>query len=240
MDLRNYYENLWKGGGYPPMTADLCSYEATCLNKELDVRGKKILDLGCGDGRTGSALVSHNDVYGIDLSEKAVEEAKKKGVKAQVGDVALGLPFSDETFDVVLIKDVLEHVFDPLGLLQEARRVLKRGGFLFCVLPNGANILNRLVFFFTGDLVDHTGRMNILNEAFPFTGHIRIISPRLMKRMLGYLGFKVSWEDYWFPAVFETHPLNKVNWLARMIIRLKLHRIFPNIISVLSFLKCQK
>jgi SAM-dependent methyltransferase len=240
MNFADFYSDVWENKRYPPVVADLCSFKTECMKKNLDLRGKKILDVGCGDGKTGSSFVEHNDVYGIDLSAKAVEEAQKKGVKAQVGDAASGLPFQDEEFDVVLITDVIEHVFDPLGLLHEAKRVLKQGGILYCVFPNGANILNRLCFLFTGDLVDHSGRTNILHGSFPFTGHIRIISPRLMKKMLAYLSLKIAWMDYWFPAVFETRPLNQINWLAKMIVCLRFHKIFPNLISVLCFCKCQK
>ncbi len=239
MNLNDFYNDIWENERYPPMAAHLWPYGTEGMNKNLDLRGKKILDIGCGNGRMGSFFVEHNDVYGIDFSAKAVKEAKKKGIKAQTGDVASGLPFHDEEFDIILITDVLEHVFDPLGLLQEAKRVLKPGGVLSCILPNGANILSRLLFLFTGDLVDSIGRMNILNKEFPFTGHIRIISPRLMKKMLAYLNLKVTWADYWFPPVFETYPLHKVNWLAKAINGLKLHRIFPNLISVQFFYKCQ-
>ncbi len=237
MNLHDYYDNFWKRGGYPPNAADIWSCKTERIGR---IRDKKVLDIGCGDGRLGSLFVGRNNVQGIDFSEKAVEDARKKGIKALVGDVASGLPFSDEEFDIVLITDVLEHVFDPLGLLQEAKRVLKRGGSMLCFLPNGAHILNRLLFFFTGDLIDHSGRVNILNPAFPFTGHIRIISPRLMKKMLTFLDLKITWEDFWFPPIFETHPFNRCQWLAKGIHGLKLHKMFPDLISTMFSCECEK
>jgi ubiquinone/menaquinone biosynthesis C-methylase UbiE len=237
MNLNNYYNDLWKRGGYPSDTADIWSFKTERMSR---IHGKKVLDIGCGNGRLGSLLVTDNDVEGIDFSEKAVEEARKKGVKARVGDVAAGLPFSDKIFDMVLIADVLEHVFDPLGLLTEAKRVLKPGGSILFFIPNGANLLNRLLFFFTGDLIDHSGRVNILHPAFSFTGHIRIISPSLMKKMLKSLNLRVTWEDTWFPWVFETSPFNKINWLARCVHLLKLHKLFPGLIATLFFCECQK
>jgi ubiquinone/menaquinone biosynthesis C-methylase UbiE len=240
VNLHDYYEGFWKGGGYDSVKVDLSPYQVESINKIFDSHGKKVLDLGCGDGRIGAAFLKDHDIYGIDFSEKAVEEARKKGIKAQVGDVASGLPYGDGEFDIVLITHMLEHVFDPLGLLVEAKRVLKPGGSMLCFLPNGANFLNRLLFLFSGDFIDYTGRMNILNPAFPFTGHIRIISPSLMKKMLTYLNMKVTRKDYWFPLAFETSPFHKFNWLAKCVHYFKLHKLLPNLVSTMFFCECQK
>lgn len=98
--------------------------------------GAKVLELGCGDGKTLFALVSAGlRVTGIDVSPTAVKLAREKvGRKAKliVGDVCK-LPFENNVFDAV----VAVHVFDHLNEMErkravnEAKRVLKKGGLLF-------------------------------------------------------------------------------------------------------------
>jgi predicted TPR repeat methyltransferase len=85
MNLHYYYDGFWKAGGRVPVLVDLSSYKVESINKIFDSQEKKILDLGCGDGRTGSAFVGRDDVCGIDFLEKAAEEARKKGPKRRSG-----------------------------------------------------------------------------------------------------------------------------------------------------------
>lgn len=96
---------------------------------------KKALDIGCGAGMLTNALALHGHcVYGIDISEKSLEVAKKYDESRSViykTASAYALPFSESEFDVVCAMDVLEHVEDPLRLIQEASRVLKKGGLFF-------------------------------------------------------------------------------------------------------------
>src|SRR5437763_5142433 len=80
-----------------------------------------LLDIGCGSGW----LADHFPRYtGIDGSPDAVEIALNRGRNVIKGDVDEPLPFGDGAFDAVVIKDVLEHVADPVALVREARRVL--------------------------------------------------------------------------------------------------------------------
>ncbi|MFH0713092.1 MAG: class I SAM-dependent methyltransferase [Candidatus Micrarchaeota archaeon] len=99
-------------------------------------RGCKVLELGCGDGKTLSSLVSRGfKVTGIDISPSAVELAKEKvGKKAKliVGDVC-DLPFAANSFDAVVAVHVLDHLSEKERkvAVSEIQRVLKKGGVLF-------------------------------------------------------------------------------------------------------------
>ena len=100
--------------------------------------GDKLLDVGCGDGTLGYyAKAKYKEVYGVDISEKALNIARKRGVitfKVDLNKEAL--PFSNNFFDAVTCLDVIEHVIDPRFLVGEIHRVLKKGGILIISTPN--------------------------------------------------------------------------------------------------------
>jgi SAM-dependent methyltransferase len=93
----------------------------------------ELLDVGCGTGW----LAEHFSRYtGIDGSPDAVARAVAVGRNVIGGDVDERLPFSDEAFDAVVMKDLLEHVRDPVALVREAQRVLRPDGLLFASSPD--------------------------------------------------------------------------------------------------------
>jgi len=95
--------------------------------------GARMLDVGCGTGW----LAEHFDDYtGIDGSPDAVAAAAAKGREIVLGDVAEPLPFPDADFDGVVLKDLLEHVADPVALVAEVHRVLRPGGRVFASSPD--------------------------------------------------------------------------------------------------------
>lgn len=99
--------------------------------------GAKVLDVGCNSGEFIKYLKEKKgcDVYGVDISQKVVDICKSKGLDAQVVD-ADNLPFSDATFDVVTLMEVLEHFHEPVKYLKEIRRVLKPTGYLLGTCPH--------------------------------------------------------------------------------------------------------
>jgi SAM-dependent methyltransferase len=95
--------------------------------------GAKLLDIGCG---TGWLAEEFNDYTGIDGSPEAVQIAAGLGRNVIAGDVDERLPFPDDAFEAIVMKDLLEHVRDPVALVREARRVLRPRGLVYASSPD--------------------------------------------------------------------------------------------------------
>lgn len=107
--------------------------------------GKRVLDIGasCGDFSLFLAQ-NRNTVVGLDISSKAVELCKQRGLEAhQVNIETEPLPKLDPV-DVVLLLEVIEHLMDPLPVLRKIATVLKPSGFLLLSTPNAAYFKWRL------------------------------------------------------------------------------------------------
>ena len=120
----------------------------------------KILDLGCGCGRTTKYLFEKGyDVTGVELAENMVKEAKRKfpEIKFEVGD-ACNLKFPDESFDIVFFSaQGLDYIF-PEGkrvkALEEISRVLKRRGYFIYSSHNPKKLISKFrPLFFLRNLV---------------------------------------------------------------------------------------
>jgi 2-polyprenyl-6-hydroxyphenyl methylase/3-demethylubiquinone-9 3-methyltransferase len=92
--------------------------------------GGQLLDVGCGGGLLAPHVHGYHHV-GVDLSSTALAVAADHGVEGVQADVA-ALPFADDSFDVVVAGEILEHVTDLAGTVAEALRVLKPGGLFIC------------------------------------------------------------------------------------------------------------
>ncbi len=107
--------------------------------KKFDVSSaKKIVEVGCGGGIFSEYIASHGyNVLGVDISEGAINVAKEHASITNVKvDYQLAtvyqLPFEDESFDVVMSSDFLEHLEDLVKAISEMSRILKKGGlFIF-------------------------------------------------------------------------------------------------------------
>lgn len=97
--------------------------------------GDKILDIGVGLGRLLSKIDKDVRKYGVDISLSYLKEAKKKGIEVIKSKIE-ELPYLDDTFDVIITTDVLEHVFDLNLCVRQIKRVLKPGGLVLVRVPN--------------------------------------------------------------------------------------------------------
>jgi ubiquinone/menaquinone biosynthesis C-methylase UbiE len=101
-------------------------------------RPRRILDVGCGEGFTIDRLLRANGrlpIQGLDYDWPALLQARSKHpeVLFQMGDIGR-LPYASGSFDLVLCLEVLEHLTEPEGALEELRRVT--GGRCLISVPN--------------------------------------------------------------------------------------------------------
>jgi SAM-dependent methyltransferase len=95
---------------------------------------RSLLDIGCGTGTMLSYLSKFGSAQGVDADEAAVSFCQLRGLQNVQQFDGRKLPFSDGTFDLVTMFDVLEHIEDDRSALKEVFRVLKaRGLFMFTV-----------------------------------------------------------------------------------------------------------
>ena len=99
----------------------------------------RMLDVGCGDGSVLKLAQELGwNAEGVDFDAQAVDAARRKGLSVRLGGLA-EQRYPDESFDLVLMSHVIEHVHDPLATLREIHRVLRAGGTLAVTTPNAGS-----------------------------------------------------------------------------------------------------
>ncbi|HEX5449919.1 MAG TPA: class I SAM-dependent methyltransferase, partial [Gaiellaceae bacterium] len=143
--MTEYYRHYWSEQGYNPRRFgtpdDLRKLYEVYATSETDC-----VDIGCGDGGTSGLLLDQraNSYVGVDLSPTAVELATGRGLDARVIEDAAKLPFGDDSFDLAVCIEVLEHMYEPHLAVREVMRVLRPGGRLIATVPNAAHWRDRV------------------------------------------------------------------------------------------------
>ena len=100
----------------------------------------RILDIGCGHGNLINRIqTGFTHAFGVDMDAESLSVARASATNAQfIYQDGTSLPFSDDSFDVVILSDVLEHVprSQQRDVLLEARRVIRTGGKLILTVPH--------------------------------------------------------------------------------------------------------
>lgn len=200
-----------------------------------NLEGKHFLDYGCGGGLfvVHAATSGAAEVVGVDAEEGALSTARhfagQEGVEHQcrfVQSEAFPKLVSGPRFDVILIKDVLEHVGDDDGLLSAARNALVPGGRLVLSTQNSLS-LNYLLEGTYRRVVQRNKQWYGWDET-----HLRFYTPMSLGRKLNNAGFgSLSWRSiylipYKLPGLRlsqkEFLRLDALSWIDRV-----LGRVFP-------------
>lgn len=103
------------------------------LKSKLGLNNAMILDAGCGTGFAGKILSDCGTVISLDTSENAFldDNVIANPVLASINDT----PFQDNTFDLVVAMDLLEHLEDDTTAIMEIQRICKESGYVFITVP---------------------------------------------------------------------------------------------------------
>lgn len=100
-------------------------------------KGRHILDIGGGTGRTAAALgMLGHDVVVVDLDRERINFGKRSAQALFVRADGYRLPFAEATFDEVVLEEILEHLEDQKAFISEAYRVLRPDGRIILSTPN--------------------------------------------------------------------------------------------------------
>ena len=141
--------------------------------------GARILDVGCGSGALLDAL--HRDggwqAVGVEINPEAVRIGREAGLDLRLGSLE-DAAFPDNSFDLVVLNHVLEHVHEPRATLREILRILAPGGVLMGEVPN-LRCLEHAMFgkYWAG---------------YHLPRHITFFDDAQLRSMLGGAGFDVQ------------------------------------------------
>lgn len=154
----------------------------------------KLLDIGCGGGMLTESLPYYfpkASIFGCDISKTAIKYAAKFGSgKVKYSQIQNNkFPYKDSSFDVCISLDVLEHVPDVDFFLKEAKRVLKKKGKFFLIVPCEGQPLTYTWFFQKAHLGESL-TYRYLGHIHPEFTHKKVIS------LLRKHGFSIQEKAY--------------------------------------------
>lgn len=180
-----FYEKYWQNPEIAPPAQDpLNPKRVNVFIKEFKGKNiKKILDVGCGSGLNTKTLKDSGfEVMGVDVSENATFEAKRKYPEIEFSVARIEkLPFPDKTFDAIYCAEVIEHIYDTEVAIKELNRVLKKDGYLFLSTPYHGFLKNLILILF--------GFEKHFNPSGP---HVRFFTRNSLQKLLENNGFKVQ------------------------------------------------
>lgn len=164
-------------------------------------KGGKLLDIGCASGTFLNAMrnFGHWDLSGVELSDYAARIAREQfHLNVFTGSLE-NSNYPDQSFDVVTLWDVLEHLHDPVKSLQEINRILKYDGLLVLRSPNGDSWDAKLFGQYWAGLDSPR--------------HLYVFTPSTLSKALDASGFHINHQDT-LSGGYPTFLLSLRFWLT--------------------------
>jgi len=145
--------------------------------------------------------IGTDSIYGVEISEPAIESAEKNGIKIIRSDLNNPIPLKDKMFDFVCANQVIEHLYNTDTFVKEIYRVLKKDGYAIVSTPNLGSFHN-IVLLILGKqpFTAHISNEIILGSLNPLNGqsieqsltHLRIFTYEGLKDLFNYHNFKIE------------------------------------------------
>jgi len=191
---------------------------------------RSVLDIGCARGFLLGQLKERLpgiQCFGLELSSTLAAMARTSGVTVFEQDIARGVPLPPDRLDLIVMGEVIEHVFDPDACLEEIWRLLKPGGHVIVTTPNLAAWYNRLMLLFgvqpvftetsTRKKYGH-GIAALGQGSTDLQGHLKLFTLGALLELMRDLGFSVERVTGYKFYRLQEHPI--VN-LAESLFRLR-------------------
>ena len=166
--------------------------------------GKRVLDLGCASGYLARLLSRHGcRTVGVDINPQAVEEASRVCVAAYTADLdqtrLTELLAEEPPFDVIVLGDILEHLREPLRVLEETRGLLVEGGYVVASIPNVAHGAVRLALL--------AGAFDYQELGILDASHLRFFTSKSIEELFLGAGLRIAHLERTKQPVFGTSEL---------------------------------
>ena len=153
--------------------------------KSQFLSNKKVLDIGCFTGDFLDAISRRGaDVYGLELQQEAIEIANKKFPSKVFKADVFSNDFPDLKYDIITLFGLIEHVVDPIKLLNRANQLLNPGGIIVLQTPNSSSLFATIMkkYWFCYAPVEH----------------IHVFSKKSMDQILKGMSFKnINISQHW-------------------------------------------
>jgi len=210
------------------------------LKTILNEKGKSIClyDIGCGDAMRMAYILTDLDIrdtvhyHGFDINQKSLQIARLRFQYCEIShfvfektNIMQGIPRDENSADVIISSEVLEHLPTPERLLKEAFRLLKHGGVAVFTTPHKRAVLNRINHLLgrqTSENKENTQKID--EEGF---GHISVKPLRRWVDLMRRAGFHLMDIKYG-SLLFGTPRLNNTPiFFAISLFTEKILRILP-------------
>jgi SAM-dependent methyltransferase len=183
MSTDQIYDEYWESGLHKTK-----EWSTDYFNESFGVLKEKrcVLDYGCGFGYGYQRLLTKivKKYVGADVSIKAVENARSKGLEAVLISEKGKVEEDGSIFDGAICSEVFEHLWDPLAAAKELHRLLEPGGVLVASVPNFGYFPWRLMALLRA-------QVPLEPESDRYRGvHIRFFSLLMFRRLLQDAGFR--------------------------------------------------
>lgn len=146
--MDGYYEDYLLMSAHTEYARNYMESLAQNFVKRFELYGKKILEVGCGDGYFAGELIKLGvKVLGVEPSKRAASEARSRKIdvcKCPLDDKS---PIEREAYDGFVLRQVLEHISDPCKFLGDIRLYLKEGACGLVEVPDFDNIIHKRRYF---------------------------------------------------------------------------------------------
>ena len=165
----NLIQILNDGSTLESLSIERGKFVHSIINQQIKTTNLSVLDLGSGEGGTSKVFSEDNFVVSLDLEFDSITKTithvipKESSTEESVNNIgrgflssfemtklklvngsALQLPFANNSFDLIIIQDVIEHLINTSDFYSEVKRVLKSNGAIYLSTPNKFSIFNIL------------------------------------------------------------------------------------------------